>query len=45
MNSDVGQLFMRLQSREIWTQHGAWATENMEYLAPDVQTRLRRYQF
>ncbi len=39
---EAGDLFARLQGREIWQQHAAWVTENGRHLADDVQTRLRR---
>jgi amidase len=38
----VGDLFSRLQGREIWTQHGAWVEEHLDDLDPDVATRLLR---
>lgn len=40
--SDVTDLFTRLQSREIWTQHSRWVEENKLFLASDVQLRLER---
>lgn len=42
VTADVGDLFARLQGREIWQQHGAWVSENGSHLADDVQTRLQR---
>jgi amidase len=42
VNDDTGDLFARLQGREIWQQHGAWVTEHASHLAEDVQARLRR---
>lgn len=42
VNDDTGDLFARLQGREIWQQHGAWVTEHANHLAEDVQARLRR---
>jgi amidase len=42
VDGTVGDLFARIQGREIWAQHSEWVTENIECLAPDVQTRLRR---
>ncbi len=38
----IGELFSRLQAREIWDRHGEWVKKNQEHLAPDVQTRLQR---
>ena len=42
VHSDIGDLFARLQGREIWQQHAGWIAGNLSYLADDVQTRLRR---
>ncbi len=42
VGSAPGELFARLQGREIWAAHGAWIQENAEYLTKDVRTRLRR---
>ena len=42
VDADVGDLFARIQGREIWKQHGSWISANLSYLAADVQTRLRR---
>lgn len=38
----VGNLFSRLQGREIWTEHGAWVGEHLGDLDPDVAARLLR---
>lgn len=40
VSQEVKDLFARIQSREIWAEHGAWAEQNMQYLAEEVQTRL-----
>lgn len=42
VSHEVGDAFARLQSREIWDAHAEWVSSNIDYLAPDVQTRLRR---
>lgn len=42
INSDIGDLFARLQGREIWSEHSQWISENKSYLADDVRTRLER---
>jgi amidase len=42
INPDVGDLFARLQGREIWSEHSQWISENKSYLADDVRTRLER---
>lgn len=42
VDSDVGDLFARVQGREIWWEHGAWVDANSTRLAPDVQARLAR---
>jgi amidase len=42
VDAEVGDLFARIQSREIWNEHGSWVDANLSYLAPDVQSRLRR---
>jgi amidase len=42
INPDIGDLFARLQGREIWSEHSQWISENKSYLADDVQTRLER---
>ncbi len=39
---EVGDLFARLQSREIWSTHGSWVAQHREHLAPDVRERLQR---
>lgn len=41
-SADVGDLFARLQGREIWSNHGGWVEDNGSSLAEDVQTRLER---
>jgi len=41
-NGDVVELFTRIQGREVWTTHGPWLTENLDYLAQDVRERVRR---
>lgn len=40
--TDVGDLFARLQGREIWSNHGRWVEEHGSSLAKDVQMRLER---
>lgn len=42
INADIGDLFARLQGREIWSEHSQWISENKGYLADDVRTRLER---
>ena len=42
VSAAVGDLFGRIQGREIWSEHAEWIMANMTYLASDVQTRLRR---
>jgi Asp-tRNA(Asn)/Glu-tRNA(Gln) amidotransferase A subunit family amidase len=42
INPDIGDLFARLQGREIWSEHSQWISENKGYLADDVRTRLER---
>jgi amidase len=42
VDADVGDLFARIQGREIWNEHASWISANLSYLAGDVQTRLRR---
>ena len=42
INPDIGDLFARLQGREIWSEHSQWISENKSYLADDVRTRLER---
>ncbi len=41
-SADVGDLFARIQSREIWRTIGPWVLEHGHHLADDVQQRLRR---
>jgi amidase len=43
-NSDVADLFSRIQARQVWTTHGPWLAANMGVLAPDVASRARRGQ-
>jgi Asp-tRNA(Asn)/Glu-tRNA(Gln) amidotransferase A subunit family amidase len=38
----VADLFARLQGREVWRVHGSWLSENRQFLAPDVQSRVDR---
>lgn len=38
----AGDLFARVQAREIWENHGSWVKSNMQSLTKDVQTRLER---
>jgi amidase len=40
--SDLGDVFARLQGREIWDQHGAWVEDNSGFLDDDVRARLER---
>src|SRR5262249_31120009 len=42
INPDIGDLFARLQGREIWSEHSQWISENKSYLADDVRARLER---
>jgi amidase len=42
INPDIGDLFARLQGREIWSEHSQWISANKGYLADDVRTRLER---
>lgn len=44
VDADVGDLFARIEGREIWSEHGTWIAENIDLLTVDVQTRLRRCQ-
>lgn len=44
VNPEIGDLFARLQGRENWSSHADWISANMEYLAADVRTRLKRAQ-
>jgi amidase len=39
---EVADLFARLQGREVWRVHGSWLSENRQFLAPDVQSRVDR---
>jgi len=39
---DTGNLFARLQGREIWKEIGPWVSAHVASLADDVQTRLGR---
>lgn len=41
-SADVGDLFARLQGREIWSNHGLWVAEHGSSLAEDVRLRLER---
>lgn len=41
-SADVGELFARLQGREIWSNHGPWVAEHGSSLAEDVRKRLER---
>ena len=41
-STDVGDLFARLQGREIWSNHGRWVEEHGSSLAHDVRSRLER---
>ena len=41
-STDIGDLFARLQGREIWSNHGRWVQEHGSYLADDVRSRLER---
>jgi amidase len=43
-NSEVVDLFARIQARQVWTTHGPWLAANMGALAPDVAGRARRGQ-
>jgi amidase len=42
INPDIGDLFARLQGREIWSEHSQWISDNKGYLADDVRARLER---
>jgi amidase len=42
VDSDTGDLFARLQGREIWRTHGRWVADHADGFAPDVKTRLDR---
>jgi len=39
---DIGNLFARIQSREIWKNHGQWVSAHGKGLAKDVRIRLER---
>ena len=41
-SSEVGDLFARLQGREIWSNHGRWVEGHGSTLAEDVRMRLDR---
>lgn len=41
-SAEVGDLFARLQGREIWSNHGRWVEEHGSSLAEDVRLRLER---
>lgn len=41
-SAEVGDLFARLQGREIWSNHGRWVKEHGSSLADDVRLRLER---
>ena len=41
LSAAVGDMFARVQGREIWREHGPWVSDNLEQLAVDVQVRLR----
>ena len=41
-SAEVGDLFARLQGREIWSNHGRWVEEHGSTLAEDVRMRLDR---
>jgi amidase len=42
VNAELGNLFARIQGREIWAHHSEWLADNMRFLAREVQQRLRR---
>lgn len=42
VSAAVGDLFARVQGREIWREHAGWVRANAGALAADVRTRLRR---
>ncbi len=44
LNSDIADLFSRIQARQVWTMHGPWLAANIDALAPDVAGRVRRGQ-
>jgi len=39
---EVGELFGRLQGREVWATHGDWVSRHIDALDDDVALRLRR---
>ncbi len=41
---EVGDLFSRIQARQVWTMHGPWLAAHIDSLAPDVAGRVRRGQ-
>ncbi|MGI9604698.1 MAG: amidase family protein, partial [Acidimicrobiales bacterium] len=41
-SAEVGDLFARIQSREIWAEHADWVNRHGEDLTLDVQNRLNR---
>ncbi len=41
-NSEVSDLFSRIQARQVWTMHGPWLAANVGALAADVARRARR---
>ncbi len=41
-SAEIGDLFARLQGREIWSNHGRWVEEHGSSLADDVRMRLER---
>jgi amidase len=43
-NSEVVDLFARIQARQVWATHGPWLAANIGALAPDVAGRVRRGQ-
>jgi amidase len=40
VSQEVGDLFMRLQTREVWKTHAGWLSDNRQYLATDLQARM-----
>lgn len=42
VSADVGDLFARIQGREIWGNHGTWVADYGEDLLEDVRVRLQR---
>jgi len=43
-NSEVVDLFARMQARQVWATHSQWLAANTDVLAPDVAARVRRGQ-